>query len=351
MVKRTATIKDVALLAGVSTATVSHVINGTRQVGSILSDRVNQAIYELGYRPNLIARSLRKKGSGSIGVILVDDTHPFFCESTRGVRDAALEAGYNILVCNSCGEPERENGFLEMLAEKRVEGIILFNVRSSRLREMARLRVSVPVVLVDREGGRRRMDSVVVDHYTGALEAMDHLLSLGHGRIAVITGPTNSPPSLLRLKAYSHSLERADISCDKSLIRRGDFSSESGYNAVFPLIASGEPPTAIFAFNDLMAYGAITALADKGLRVPEDVSVVGYDDIQLSSFFNPPLTTVSQPKRAVGRAAFALLRERIANESHPARCIRMSARLVVRRSTSRPGHTVVTDSNRLETSR
>ncbi len=319
--KRTATIKDVAGRAGVSTATVSHAINGTRPVGSALRERVRQAVEELGYRPNQVARSLRRKGSGAIGVILIDDTNPFFSESTRGVRDAALEAGYNILVCNSEGDAERENGFVELLAERRVEGIILFNVRDSRLRETVRRRLAVPIVLVDRDGRSRRM-------------AVEHLLALGHRRIAVITGPANSTPSLLRFRAYVHSLQRADLAFDERLVRRGDFQSESGYNAALSLMSSPDPPTALFAFNDLMAFGAITALCGMGVRVPEDVSVVGYDDIQLSSFFNPPLTTVSQPKKAMGRAAFALLHERIADERMPARSVTMSASLVVRRSTA-----------------
>jgi len=332
--KRTATIKDVAGRAGVSTATVSHAINGTRPVGSALRERVRQAVEELGYRPNQVARSLRRKGSGAIGVILIDDTNPFFSESTRGVRDAALEAGYNILVCNSEGDAERENGFVELLAERRVEGIILFNVRDSRLRETVRRRLAVPIVLVDRDGRSRRMDSVVVDHYSGGAEAVEHLLALGHRRIGVITGPANSTPSLLRFRAYVHSLQRAGLAFDERLVLRGDFQSESGYDAALSLMSTPDPPTALFAFNDLMAFGAITALCGMGLRVPEDVSVVGYDDIQLSSFFNPPLTTVSQPKKAMGRAAFALLRERIADERMPTRSVTMSARLVVRRSTA-----------------
>jgi len=334
---RTATMKDVARRAGVSTATVSHVLNGTRPVGTALRERVRQAVAELGYRPNFIARSLRRKGSGAVGVILIDDTNPFFSESTRGVKDAALENGYSVLVCNSEGNPDRENEFLELLAEKQVEGVILFNVRDSRLREAAGRRLTVPVVLVDRDGASRRMDSVVVDHYAGGMDAMEHLLALGHGRIACVTGPSNSTPALLRLRAYANALRRAGIPYDKSLVFRGDFRSESGYAAVSALFSSEKRPTALFAFNDLMAFGAITALAERGLRVPEDVSVVGYDDILLSSFFNPPLTTVAQPKKEMGRAAFRLLLDRINDESLPARSLRMNARLVVRKSTAPPG--------------
>jgi len=331
-----ATMRDVAEQAGVSISTVSHVVNATRPVSKGVTERVRQAMDDLGYQPNLLARSLRRGQTFAIGMIVPDNVNPFFAEVARGIEDTGFAQGYTVILCNSGGDLDRELVYVNKLVERQVDGIIFVaaGLSSARICEMQER--SVPVVVVDRDLLRvsATVDSVLVDNEKGGWYATQHLLDLGHRRIACITGPSDLTPSAERVTGYRKALNAADVTVDEAMVVRGDFQYESGFSAALRLLDLQEPPTAIFACNDLMAMGAIRAAVTQGRRVPDDLSIVGFDDVRLAAFTNPALTTVAQPKFEMGKLAASLLVERIKGVDTKARHHPLDTYLVVRDSTA-----------------
>ncbi len=329
-----ATIRDVAIHAGVSATTVSHVVNNTRPVSEDLRRRVLAAMEELGYQPNALARSLRRKQSHTLGMIVPDSANPFFAEVARGIEDISFDEGYTVILCNSVSNLEREALYIDLLAKKQVDGVILVAAGDS-MRQVRTLQArNIALVMVDRDLPGSAVDCVLTDNFQGGREATEHLLHLGHRRIGCITGASDLTPSASRVDGYQQALAVAGIAVDETLIVKGDFQDQSGYVGAQQLLQLANPPTAIFASNDLMAIGAMSAALEAGLSVPKDLSVVGFDDIHLASFVNPPLTTVAQPKFELGRVAARMLLERIDNhELAPRRC-RSVPQLIVRRSTA-----------------
>ncbi|KPL83436.1 LacI family transcriptional regulator [Thermanaerothrix daxensis] len=329
------TIREVAARAGVSPTTVSHVINNTRFVSPEARERVLQAMEELGYRPNVLARSLRRGETRTLGLILPDSANPFFAEIARAIEDAAFHEGYNVILGNSENELEKERLYVDVLITKQVDGLIFVAAgdRSQSLEDLVGR--GVPVVVVDRQLIALEVDTVLADNLQGGLLATRHLIRLGHRRLGCITGPSHLTPSAQRVIGYRQALVEAGLPVDEDLIVRGDFSPRSGYLATRRLFTLAHPPTAIFACNDMMAIGALRALAELGRRVPEEVAVVGFDDIELASYTTPPLTTVRQDKVALGRAAVQLLLERIADRRLPARRQVIPTTLIERETTRR----------------
>lgn len=336
-----ATIKDVAKLAGVSTATVSNVINKTRYVSPELVAKVSRAMKELNYRPNVVARSLKGKESSTIGFIVPDITIPFFPEILKGMEETANKHGYNVMLCNTNEDITREISSLQMLREKLVDGVVLSSVRGSlRDREhvIALIEDGFPTVVIDRSLKDTIVNSITVDHVTAAYKATKHLLDLGHRRVAAITGDLELILNQDRLRGYRNALEEYGIQHDYNLVVEGDFTTEKGYECMKKLLKRINPPTAVFAFNDLMAIGAMSAVRSEGLNIPDDVSIVGFDDISISKFLHPPLTTVSQPMQRMGAEAFELLYGLIQKQRdirQPVHKI-LPAELVVRESTAPP---------------
>jgi len=326
----------VAQRAGVSIATVSHVINNTRHVSDDLRSRVLAAIEELNYQPSAVARSLRCKRTRTIGMVIPDNCNPFFAEVARGIEDASFEQGYNVILCNSDGDVEKELDYLELLIGKRVDGIVLVSAGDSQATVDLLAGQEAAVVIVDREISDLRADLVMTDNLQGGYQATSYLLGLGHRRIACIAGPSPLTPSAARVAGYRMALTKAGVRVDEQLILTGDFQSHNGYAAMRTLLALTEGPTAIFACNDMMAIGAICAIHQAGLSVPEDISVVGFDDIALASFTCPPLTTVAQAKHAMGILAFEILRERMQDEGLPPRRELLETELVIRDSCRPP---------------
>jgi LacI family transcriptional regulator len=306
-----ATIVDVARRAGVSASTVSHVINGTRFVAPATRRRVEAAIEVAAYRPNALARSLRSGRSHTLGLVLPDSGNPFFAEVGREIQLAAFAAGYSVFLCNTENDPEKEQRSVNVLTRARVDGLVLVAVdeRGDALRALVRQKV--PVVVMDRERPDLALDTVLTDHREGGRLATRHLVALGHRRIGFVAGPAGLSPSELRLAGHRDALAEGGLSPEAALLRHGDFHPESGRAAARALLASARPPTAILACNDLMALGVLRAAAEAGRRVPQDLAVVGYDDIELAAFTVPPLTTVAQPRREMGRAAVRLLVNRL----------------------------------------
>lgn len=326
------TISQVAKRAGVSSTTVSHVINETRFVSSAVRERVQQAMDELGYQPNALARSLRRGETHTLGLILPDSSNPFFAEVTQNVEVAAFDQGYNVILCNAEGSPAKERLYLDVLQKRQVDGLILLSTGEDGESLSQSLRRDIPIVLVDRDLPTADADVVLADNRSGAFLATSHLLQLGHRRIGCISGPSHITPSARRVSGYIDALADSGIAFSDTLVVRGDFHPESGRVGAHVLLGRPDRPTAIFACNDLMAIGVVRAASERGINVPTDLSVVGFDDIQLASYITPSLTTVVQPKAEMARTAVQLLVERMTDRSLSARRRVLSPMLVVRES-------------------
>jgi len=331
------TMNDVAERASVSVSTVSHVINGTRPVSEALRRRVRDAMDELGYRPNRLARSLRMGETHTIGVIVPDSSNPFFAEVARGIEDTSFAQRYSVILCNSDGDLEKELFYTSVLTSKQVDGILFVAAGVSTEHIRALQEDQVPVVVVDREIPEVSVDEVLTNNVHGGARVTRHLIDLGHRRIGCITGPSDVTPSADRVTGYRQALRDAGLPFDEGIVVKGDFQFEGGYRAAQQLLAVDDAPTAIFACNDLMAVGVIRAAREMGLRVPADLSVTGFDDVSLASFASPPLTTVAQPKYEMGVLATRLLFERMEDGGSPPRHRVLETRLIVRRSTGPVG--------------
>ncbi len=291
----------------------------------------------LGYQPNDLARSLRQGQTHTIGMIIPDNINPFFAEVARGIEDTGFANGYTVTLGNSDGNLERELLYVSELVAKRVDGIVFVAAGLSSESITQIQTENIPIVIIDRmpENIPVLIDSVLLDNAKGGYQATRHLIELGHRRIACITGPSDLTPSADRVTGYVEAMSEAGIKADDRLITRGDFQYESGYAGALHLLDQPNPPSAIFACNDLMAMGAIRAVVTKGKHVPDDVSIVGFDDVRLAAFTNPALTTVAQPKYDMGKLAANLLLERINGSQKAPEHHIQSTYLVVRDSTAK----------------
>ncbi|MGJ7555286.1 LacI family DNA-binding transcriptional regulator [Variovorax sp. RB3P1] len=340
-----ATIKDVALQAEVSVTTVSHVVNDTRHVSAKVRERVELAIRELGYVPNAMARSLKSNTTSTLGMLIPNSSNPYFAEIVRIVEDRCFAAGYTLVLCNTDDEPQRQSVYLKVLAERRIDGLIVVSTgagtgtddSASLAKQLHGLRV--PTVLVDREIDDPACDLVETAHMQGGLLAVRHLLSLGHKRIACIGGPVGVMPSEQRVEGWRMALAESgatpDIADAGALLWRGGFTSQGGYEAMHAILRTERKPSAVFVCNDLMAIGALRAAHESGVRVPDELSIVGFDDIELSAYMSPPLTTVAQPKERIGALAVDMLLERVSGKRRDALKVVLQPELRVRASTGR----------------
>lgn len=332
-----ATMKQVAEKAGVSTSTVSHVINNTRVVSPDVRARVLAIITEMRYIPSAVARSLKNDKTHTIGMMVPNNSNPYFAELIQGIEDAAFKLGYNVILCNAYDDPQKQAAYLRVLMEKRIDGLIL--VASGADDELALLLrdQTVPIVLVDREVAGVEADFIESDHETGGYLATSHLIGLGHTAIACVSGPADLPPARDRVAGYLRALQEAGLTFRPDYLVRSDFTSEGGFRAFQQLLALKQPPTAIFASNDLMAIGGICAASEARVRIPQDLSVIGYDDIALASYSTPRLTTMAQPKYEMGQLVTGLLLERIMGGHLPLRRELLQTTLVQRQSSARRG--------------
>lgn len=331
-----ATIKEIASRAGVSTSTVSHVINRTRFVSDDAKRRVTKAIEELDYVPNAVAQSLRRNTTLTLGMMVPNNTNPFFAEVMRGVEDECFRQGYSLILCNSDDDPRKQGSYLRVMMRKRIDGLVLLSSGSNEHLYALLSTAPVPVVLVDREIEGIPADFVQVDHERGGYLGGLHLTGLGHRCIAVIVGPTDLAVNAQRLAGFRRILDETNTPLDPDLIIATDFTSKGGYEAMRLIIEMGRHPTAVFADNDLIAIGVICAAEEAGLRIPEDLSVVGFDDIALAAYTNPPLTTVRQPKHEIGTTTAQLLIERIADPGRPFQRVILEPEFCLRKTTAPP---------------
>ena len=329
-------IKDVAHRAQVSVATVSHVVNATRFVSEATRLRVQRAIEELRYVPSALARSLKSNRTHTVGMMIPNNSNPYFAEIIRGIEDTCYEAGFSVILCNSDDDPLKQSTYVRLLSEKQVDGLIVLS-SGADVELLDTLRAAtMPQVVVDREIDDLAADLVEVNHEAGGFLAAQHLLRLGHRRIACIAGPLALSSARQRVQGYRRALHEADLAVDDRLLRYGDFTGAGGHAAMSSLLDVTTPehrPSAVFASNDLMAIGAICAAAAKGLRIPHDLSVVGFDDIALAAYSNPPLSSIVQPKHQTGELAAQLLLERIAQPDRQLQRAILQPSLVIRLST------------------
>jgi LacI family transcriptional regulator len=327
------TIKDIAKQAGVSVATVSYVINKSRFVSEELTGRVLEAIEELGYSPNAIARSLRQKSTKMIGLIVPDSSNPFFAEIAKGVEDAGYESGYSVILCNSNASIERELVYLNLLHSKRVEGIIFFATTTQVEQIHPFVKAGIPVVIFYRDMAGVDVDTFRIDNFHAGYLATEYLIRLGHNQIACIQPASPATPSGLRVEGYKHALKEAGLAWNEKLMPRGDNRVSGGKAAAEVLAKGGQSFSAIFSTNDAMAIGAIRTLREFGYQVPDQVSIVGVDDIILASYTEPPLTTVAQPKYQAGCQAVQFLIQRIeGGYNEGPRSVQLEIKLVERSS-------------------
>ncbi len=331
------TIKDVAREAGVSIGTASQAMRGSPTVREETRRRVLAVATRLRYQPSALARGLVTRRTHTVGLLISDIANPFFIRAVRAVEDVAQENGYNVILCNTDEDPAKETQYLRVLMEKRVDGIILATTAGSleAVRDVRWRRI--PLVLFDRELPGVATDTVKVDSVLGGRLATEHLLGLGHRRIAIIHGPVVRSTGAERLKGYLAALQAAGVRPIPELIREGNFKQDSGRELARNLLDLSPPPTALFCTNNLMTVGALQTLGERGARIPSDLSLVGYDDMEWWTLTHPPLTTVSQPVYELGREAMRLLLGQIgSNERRRPQRVVLKPELLVRESSGPP---------------
>jgi LacI family transcriptional regulator, repressor for deo operon, udp, cdd, tsx, nupC, and nupG len=324
-------IKDVAKLANVSTATVSRVLRNADNVTEETRKRVLEAIEKLNYQPNVLGRYLRRMETETILVVVPDITNPFFSKVLRGIESVAIQNGYQVLLGDTQNNVRLEEEYLNLLRQKQVDGMILLTARIHR-DLMEEISKQFPIVLACEYLEGSNIPTVSIDNISSARKATEHLIKLGHRRIAHLSGPMNIILSRDRLRGYQQAMMQYELDIDPVLIQEGDFTYELGYNLTLKLLALEKPPTAIFAANDEMAIGAIKAIRKLSLRVPDDIAVVGFDDIKIASIFEPNLTTISQPMFEIGEKAMNLLLQLIEGKELDRRQFVLEDQLIVRDS-------------------
>ncbi|HBY56989.1 MAG TPA: LacI family transcriptional regulator [Candidatus Atribacteria bacterium] len=326
------TSKDVAELAGVHPSTVSRVINNDSRISEKTKERVLLAIKKLGYTPNAIARGLKTKRTYTLGMLIPDITNPFFAEIARGVEDAANKNNFNVILCNTDDKPKKERTYLEILREKRVDGLILgtAHIKDKSILELEKKKF--PYILISRNIERLDKNCIIIDDVAGGIMATEYLIKLGHQRIAHITGPLQTRSALNRLKGYKLALKKYGIDYKDELVGEGDFRIKGGYQVMKRYLKLAKPPTAIFAANDLLALGAMQAIQKKNFLIPDDFSVIGFNDIELASFVYPPLTTIRQPILEMGNLAVKMLLKIITDKEFNQRRVVLQPKLIIRES-------------------
>lgn len=330
-----ATIYDVARRAEVSPATVSRVVNGRANVDAGLAERVRRAMRDLDYRPNAVARNLRRSRTSFWAVIISDIDNPFFTTMFRGVEDVAQPAGFSVLLCNTDNNPDREEQYVNGAMSEQIAGVIISPTPSSpHVRRL--VDAGVPVVAIDRQLPETPVDTVLVDNEHGAAMATLHLIGSGYRRIACITGPANLFTADRRLAGYRRVLAAAGRPYDESLVRYSTFQQDGGYRAMASLLAADDRPDAVFVTNNLMTVGAVTCAFDNGIELPNEMGIVGFDDLPWARLMRPALTTVAQPTYELGRSAANLLKRRMVNPDRPPSTLTLHTELRVRNSSVRP---------------
>lgn len=329
-----ATMKDIAKLAGVSTSTVSHVINKTRFVSEEISERVNNAAKELNYyAPSALARSLKVNRTKTIGMLVTTSTNPFFGEVVKGVERSCYHKGYSLILCNTEGDNERMRESINTLLQKRVDGLILMcsSLEGERIDVFERY-PDIPVVVMDWGPMLFTSDKIQDNSLRGGYLAAKYLIDCGHEEVGCITGPLIKHQAQMRYEGYKRAMLEAELEFNANWIVESDFECEGGYQAFKKMVERGPLPSSIFVSNDMMAMGVINAANELGIQIPEQLSIIGYDDIHIAKFMSPSLTTIHQPKYRLGQAAVETLLRKLDDKSDEAQVVQLEPTLVERNS-------------------
>ncbi|PSN07371.1 ribose operon transcriptional repressor RbsR [Siccibacter turicensis] len=328
-----ATMKDVARLAGVSTSTVSHVINNDRFVSDAIREKVEAAVNSLNYAPSAVARSLKLNQTRTIGMLLTASSNPFYSELVRGVERSCFERGYSLVLCNTEGDEQRMNRNLEMLLQKRVDGLLLLCTETHQpSAELIRRYPNIPTVMMDWAPLDGQCDLIQDNSLLGGDIATQHLIDKGYTRIACITGPLDKTPARLRLEGFRTAMKRAGLPVPAEYEITADFEFAGGFRAMESVLTLKERPQAVFIGNDAMAVGAYQALWHAGVAIPNDMAIVGYDDIELARYMTPPLTTIHQPKDELGELAIDVLIHRMSQPELAQQLLQLTPELMDRGS-------------------
>lgn len=324
------TLKMVAERAGVSVNTASRAINNKLDINEETKKRVLKVAQELGYVRNATAVALRTKKTGTIGVVIADNRNPFYAEVLNGIEEAAREKNYHIILVNTQRDYQKEEEAINLLLAKRVDGLLIAPVqdRDDDIRNL--IMANFPFVIVGRDFENIEMDAVYNDEIKGGFLVTEYLFTKGHKRIAFINGFLHKSPAQGRLEGYKKALKKYGIPLDDALVSVGDIDVENGYERTKQMMKENIDFTAIFAYNDMMAFGAMQAIKEKGLRIPEDIGLAGYDDISFSSLMNPSLTTIRLKKQDLGIESVELLLSRINGSREKTKKIMLDVELQIR---------------------
>lgn len=325
-------IKDIAKAAGVSHSTVSRALSDSSLVSVETKLLIQQLAHEMGYSPDAQARSLVMGRTHTVGVVVTTITDPFIAEVVQAIEHTALDHGYSVILTSSNAEPEREIAAVEMLHSKRVDGLVVTSSRVGALYQDHLDRLGVPVVLVNSHSQQRGRYtfSVSVDNRHGAYLATSHLVALGHRRIAYVTGPADHSDDLDRFSGYCEALDQAGIELDRDLVVPGSGRLDGGERALPVLMALDDPPSAVFCYNDMTAIGLLHVAGKRGLEVPGNLAVIGFDDIPFSSYFQPQLTTIAQPTRLMGQQAMEMVLDLMESDGGGTSNVVVKGRLIIR---------------------
>jgi DNA-binding LacI/PurR family transcriptional regulator len=331
-----ATIYDVAKEAGVSIATVSNAINGKGKISKKRREEIFKIMERLQYQPSVIASALTGKKTYTLGLLIPDISNPFFAEIARAIEDQAHQHGYSVIICSTDNKDERVERYITLLEQKSVDGIII-GTGIENMEIISQLQSkSTPLAMIARETPALAVDTVVADDFVGGVLAAGHLASLGHKRLAILSENLKVSSSRERIRGFKQGLADAGVSFDDSSIVICEYKVEEGRRGALELLrrGSGERPTAIFCCNDLLAIGALQAAKEIGVRVPEELSVVGFDNTILATVTDPPLTSVAQPMEHMGKLVFNLLIENLEKKESIKQRVVLRPELVIRRSTA-----------------
>jgi LacI family transcriptional regulator len=329
-------INDVAKRAGVAPITVSRVINNSGYASEATRKRVEEAIAELGYVPNTLARGLRSKRTNTLALLMTDITNPFFTLIARGVEDAASESGYTVIFCNTDESESKEQKYTQILVQQQVDGVLLVPACSNPKSVEFLQSKDIPVVLLDRSVPGASADLVRCDSRNGAYQLIKYLIALGHTRISIITGPPGVSTSEDRVVGYQQALTEAGLS-EHERIYYGSFTQSSGYELTMQTLTASERPTALFGTNNFISIGIMKALRDSGVKVPEDIAVVGFDDLPTALIVDPFLTVAAQPAYEMGQKAAALLITRLSSDTpETSKEIILPTKIIKRQSSGPP---------------
>jgi LacI family transcriptional regulator len=336
MKKKRTTIRDVAKASGLSPAAVSRHLNGDIVLPEKSASRIKEAIRQLDYQPNLLARNLSLGRSSMIGLVLPDISNPFFATVACAVEDTAFDAGYTVLLCNTKNERSRQLSYLRLLDSQQLDGILFLTSYADDPSLVAMLGKRENVVIVDEDIPGVKAARVFCENERGGFMATQYLLSRGHRRIAFVGGPDTLLSARERYSGFCTALNQAGLKPFKKFVRFGPYANEFGREAAEEFLKNANPPTAIFASSDYTALGVLNAIDSLGKRVPEDISLIGFDDMPMSEFLHPPLSTIRQPMRELGAESTKLLLRKIRGEETGSPVIRLGVELIERQSVASP---------------